>query len=116
MIAGEGRRVAFVQDFAAFEEDCRRAAVIVSRIQAPPNCSVSLLLDRDALKERGAATLRFGTQTVEILSVRKGREVLPWRRRALPPPNSPAQDRPRRARPVPEQDFPDEDVSTGEPD
>ena len=77
VIAGEGRRVAFVQDFAAFEEDCRRAAVIVSRIQAPPNCSVSLLLDRDALKERGAATLRFGTQTVEILSVRKGREVLP---------------------------------------
>ena len=117
VIAGEGRRVAFVQDFAAFEEDCRRAAVIVSRIQAPPNCSVSLLLDRDALKERGAATLRFGTQTVEILSVRKGREVLPLAKaNTAPPAVLPAQDRPRHARPVPEQDFPDEDVSTGEPD
>jgi len=69
------------------------------------------------LKERGAATLRFGTQTVEILSVRKGREVLPLvTANAAPPAVLPAQDRPRYAQPVPEQDFPDEDVSTGEPD
>ena len=39
---------------AAFEEDCRRAAIVISRLEAPPTCAASLVLDRDALTERGA--------------------------------------------------------------
>ncbi|WP_201834130.1 ComEC/Rec2 family competence protein [Microvirga zambiensis] len=117
VIAEQGRRIAFVQNVAAFEEDCRRASVIISRLEAPPTCSVDLLLDGNALKERGATTLRFGPKDVEILSVREGREVRPW---STPNPSqsvaSRAQEKPRRARPVPEQDLPDEDLSTGEPD
>ncbi|MGO4523979.1 ComEC/Rec2 family competence protein [Microvirga sp. 2MCAF35] len=109
--AAEGRWIAFVQDFAAFEEDCRRAAVIVTRLKAPPTCKASLVLDGDGLKERGAATIRFRPEAVELRSVRKGREVRAWsgaepHRTEM----SAAPERPRRAQPVPEQDFPEEDL------
>ncbi|WP_262031370.1 ComEC/Rec2 family competence protein [Microvirga sp. Mcv34] len=109
--AADGRWVAFVQDFAAFEEDCRRATVIVTRLKAPPTCKAPFVLDGDALKERGAATIRFSPKAVELRSVRKGREVSSWsvaetHRTEL----SSAQEPPRRVQPVPEQDLPEEDL------
>jgi competence protein ComEC len=117
VVAGDGRRIAFVQDFAAFEEDCRRANVIVTRLQAPTTCRQPFVLDGEALKERGAATLRFGPDVIEVTSVRKGREVIAWPdERSIQVEGLPAQGRPRIARPVPEQDLPEDEVSTGEPD
>jgi competence protein ComEC len=114
--AGEGRWIAFVQDVAAFEEDCRRAAVIVSRLEAPPTCRAQFVLDGEKLKERGATTIRFTAHAIELPSVRKGREILPWSgAEALQAEVLPARERPRRAQPVPEQDLPDEEVSSGEP-
>ncbi|WP_162820224.1 ComEC/Rec2 family competence protein [Microvirga calopogonii] len=96
--AAEGRWVAFVQDFAAFEEDCRRAAVIITRLKAPPTCKASFILDGNDLKERGATTIRFSPEAVELRSVRKGRETRAWRgaetHRAE---MSTAPERPRRA-------------------
>ncbi|NIX77159.1 ComEC/Rec2 family competence protein [Microvirga terricola] len=111
------RHVAFVQDRAAFEEDCRRAAVVITRLKVPPTCGAPLVLDREALSTRGATTIRFEGDTLEIRSARKGSERLAWSGR----PNIKAEDRPsqsppRQTRPVPEQDLPEEEVSSGEPD
>jgi competence protein ComEC len=114
--ASGGRWVAFVQDFSAFEEDCRRAAVIVTRLDAPPTCRAPFILDGTDLKERGATTISFSTEAVELRSVRKGREIRLWSSERLQAETSPVRERPRRARPVPEQDLPEEDLSTGEPD
>jgi competence protein ComEC len=117
VVAGDGRRIAFVLDYAALEEDCRRATVIVTRLQAPLTCQAPFVLDGEALKERGATTLRFEPEVVEVMSVRKGREVLPWSGAGSPiSEKSPAQERPQRVRPVPEQDLPEEEISSDEPD
>ncbi len=117
VVAGAGRRIAFVQDYAAFEEDCRRAHVIVTRLQAPPTCYGAFVLDGEALKERGATTLRLSNDAIEVRSVRKGREVMDWPGdQSIQAEGVPAQGRPRRARPVPEQDLPEDEISTGEPD
>jgi competence protein ComEC len=115
--AAGGRWIAFVQDFSAFEEDCRRATVIVTRLKAPPTCRALFVLDGEELKERGAMTIRFSPEAVEVRSVRKGREIRSWSgAETLQAEASPARERPRRAEPVPEQDFPEEGLSTGEPD
>jgi competence protein ComEC len=111
------RPLAFVRDVLAFEEDCRRAAVIVSRLPAPPRCEAALVLDREALTARGATTVILGEGGIELRSVRRGRETRPWPSPGTADPRaSPAQERPRPARPVPEQDLPEEEISSDEPD
>jgi competence protein ComEC len=112
---GTQRVVAFVQEFSAFEEDCRRAAIVITRLDAPESCSASVVLDRKFLSERGATAIRLGSEKADIQSVKKGREIRPWAALAKAPIH-PAQERPRPARPVPEQDLPEEEISTGEPD
>jgi competence protein ComEC len=115
--AGGGRRIALVQDDAAFEEDCRRAAIVITRLKAPPRCDAALVLDRDALSARGATALGLGDEAIELRSVLKGRETLPWPGAATArAETSPARERPRQAQPVPEQDYPEEEISSGEPD
>jgi competence protein ComEC len=110
VVAGNRRRIAFVLDYAALEEDCGRATVIVTRLPAPPACQAPFVLDNEALKER------FGPEFVEVASVRKGRELLPWSGAGAPTSkNSPARERPPRVRPVPEQDLPEEEISSDEP-
>ncbi|QFU16422.1 ComEC/Rec2 family competence protein [Microvirga thermotolerans] len=118
IVEAAGRRpVAFVQDMAAFEEDCRRASVILTRLKAPARCAAGLVLDRDVLAAWGATALRFVEgNAVEILSVRKGREVIPLSGAAAAPVSPDMRSRPQSARPVPEQDLPDDEVSSGEPD
>ncbi|MBF9195201.1 ComEC/Rec2 family competence protein [Microvirga terrestris] len=117
VVAGDGRRIAFVLDYAAFEEDCRRANVIVTRLQAPLTCHGTFVVDGEALKERGATTLRLSRDAIEVTSVRKGREVVTWPGdRSFQAERTPAQGRPRPARPVPEQDLPEDEISSGEPD
>jgi len=51
--------------------------MIVTRLQTPPTCQARFLLDGKALKEKGATTLRFKPEAVEVLSVRKGRGMRP---------------------------------------
>lgn len=111
------RRVALVQDFSAFEEDCRRAAIVITRLAAPPTCDAALVLDREALGARGAATVNLGGGAIEIRSVKKGREALPWPGSKMAGAGAtPAREKPRRSWPVPEQDLPEEEFSTFEPD
>ena len=111
-----GRAVAFVQHASAFEEDCRRAAIVISRLVAPAHCGAALVLDRAALAARGATAIRLGRESIEIRSVRKGGEAVPWASaQAEGVGASRPKERPRQARPVPEQDYPEEEISTGEP-
>ncbi len=115
--AAGGRWIAFVQDFSAFEEDCRRATVVVTRLKAPPTCRARFILDGEDLKERGATAISFSPEAVEVRSVKKGREIRSWSRaETLQVEISIAREKPRRTRPVPEQDVPEEDLSIGEPD
>lgn len=112
-----GRHVAYVQDVAAFEEDCRRASVVVTRLKAPPGCDAILLVDREALVARGATAIRLAPEAIDVRSVRRGSETIAWtERRTARIAGAPNENGPRRARPVPEQDLPEEDFSSGEPD
>ncbi len=53
----DGRLVSYVLAPDAFEEDCRRAAVVVATREPPPDCSATVIA-RNFLRERGAVTLR----------------------------------------------------------
>jgi competence protein ComEC len=112
------RAVAFVQEFSAFEEDCRRAAIIISKLQAPSSCDAALVIDRTSLNERGAIAVRRGADATEIRSVKKGREAHIWpgaKTAGADAQKTTAQEHPRPARPVPEQDLPEEEISSDEP-
>jgi competence protein ComEC len=110
----DNRNVAFVKEMAAFEEDCRRAAIVITRLDAPSQCGAVLVLDREAFAARGATALRLARETIEMHSVRKGVETRPWSGPVAE--KAQTQNGPRHARPVPEQDFPEEEISSGEPD
>lgn len=112
---GSRRSIAFVKEFAGFEEDCRRAAIVISRLDAPPSCAAPVVLDRQALASRGATAMRLTPEAVETQSVKRGRELHPWTAAATET-TAPAQGKSRLARPVPEQDIPEDEISTGEPD
>jgi competence protein ComEC len=115
------RAVAFVQEFSAFGEDCRRAAVIISKLEAPSSCGAALVIDGASLSERGAVAVRFGADSAEIHSVKKGREARVWSSVKIAgaggadAQKTTAQERPRPARPIPEQDLPEEEISSDEP-
>ncbi len=52
--------IAVVRDPRGFEEDCRRAAVVISALAAPPGCAErTTVIDRLALARTGATTLDF---------------------------------------------------------
>jgi competence protein ComEC len=92
----QGRTLALVRDRRAFEEDCRRATIVVSALTAPRDCAAALVLDRPVLIDKGAATIRFGpaaSPDMTVTTVRDGRDTKPWSaRRALarPPAAVPA--------------------------
>ena len=52
----DGRLVSYVLAPDAFEEDCRRAAVIVATRDAPPDCDATVI-GRKHWRERGALAL-----------------------------------------------------------
>lgn len=52
--------VAVVRDARAFEEDCRRATLVISALEAPPGCAArATVVDRTTLAHTGATTLVF---------------------------------------------------------
>lgn len=57
---GEGRFASFVRDARAFDEDCRRADIVISSLRAPPGCAAAFVVDRTDLAAHGAMTARFG--------------------------------------------------------
>jgi competence protein ComEC len=59
----DGRLVALVYDVSAFGEDCRRAAMVVTKLDAPPGCrTFAAVIDRGMLAVTGSIALyRDGT-------------------------------------------------------
>ncbi|MEJ1159361.1 ComEC/Rec2 family competence protein [Prosthecomicrobium sp. N25] len=60
-VASPGTRprvLAVVRDPRAFDEDCRRAAIVVTRLDAPPGCrALTVVVDRAVLAETGGLAL-----------------------------------------------------------
>jgi competence protein ComEC len=55
----EGESLSIVVDRLAFDEDCERAEVIVSALDAPPGCKAKFVLDAKALARLGAVGLTW---------------------------------------------------------
>jgi competence protein ComEC len=95
----DGRLVSQVIAAEAFEEDCERAALVVTSREAPPGCK-ALTIDRRATRDNGAVTLRRSGEGFEINAARPAGQDRPWAHRATPAePIAPARSQPRDATP-----------------
>jgi competence protein ComEC len=82
----DGQPIALVHAAQAFEEDCARAVVLVTRLEAPKWCQPKLLLmDRDRLGDFGSTTLTFKANSsvaspilVEVTDARPEKGWKPW--------------------------------------
>jgi competence protein ComEC len=71
--------VAIAKTLEAFEEDCRRAVLVVSVRDAPPGCA-ALVIDRDVWRRSGAMALRRRGEQFEISVTRPPGHDRPWAR------------------------------------
>ena len=85
----EGQSLSLVLDRAAFEEDCARAAIIVSALTAPASCGAAEVFDEKRLAETGAVGLNWDGQRFVVASDRSALEDRPW----SPAPKHPLADR-----------------------
>jgi competence protein ComEC len=76
---GDGRLVAVVLTPDAFEEDCRRAALVITRRQAPPGCAATVI-DRGVWQRTGALALRQNTNGFMSVAARPVGYNRPWAR------------------------------------
>jgi competence protein ComEC len=79
----DGRLVSMVLGVEAFEEDCARAAVVVSRRGAPGDCA-ALLVDRNVWRSKGAIALRSKPDGFEMTAARPANEERPWSKMPRP--------------------------------
>ena len=86
----DGSLVAIANSAEAFEEDCRRAAVVLSLRQAPPGCA-ALVIERETLKRTGAVTLRRAGEGFEVTVTRPAGYDRPWAPAAHAPAEAPGQ-------------------------
>jgi competence protein ComEC len=75
----DGSLVALAQTIEAFEEDCRRAALVVSRANAPPDCAARVI-DRKVWRSAGSLALRRVGTRFEIVAARPQGYDRPWAR------------------------------------
>jgi competence protein ComEC len=75
--------VAIAKTLEAFEEDCRRAVLVVSTRDAPPGCA-ALVIDRGVWRRSGAMALRRHGERFEITAARPPGYDRPWARAAAP--------------------------------
>jgi competence protein ComEC len=71
--------IAIANSVEAFAEDCRRAAVVLSAHEAPPDCG-ALLIDRKVWKRTGAVALRRTGEGFDIAVARPPGYDRPWAR------------------------------------
>jgi competence protein ComEC len=87
----DGRLLSQVLAPDAFEEDCRRAAIVVTSREAPPDCK-ALAIDRKAWRGHGATALRKLGEGWDITTARPAGLDRPWARSAdvaaQPPPTT----------------------------
>jgi len=79
-----GRLVSQVLAADAFEEDCRRAAIVVTAREAPPACQ-ALVVDRTVSRARGAITIRRNGEGWDVTAARPKGQDRPWARAAAEP-------------------------------
>jgi competence protein ComEC len=82
----EGQSLSIVTDRAAFEEDCDRAAVLVSALTAPADCKAEVF-DERRLALTGAVGLNWDGARFVVSADRSALEDRPWSpapKRALP--------------------------------
>ncbi len=92
----DGRAVSIVRDKRAFAEDCRRATIIVSRLDAPRGCRAKLVLDRARLAEVSSVTVLKTGDGFALRQSRDARVRRPWLRDVVTsPPASTATGNPR---------------------
>src|SRR5579863_4165830 len=84
----EGQSLSLVLDRAAFEEDCKRAAIVVSALTAPSSCR-AMLFDERRLASTGAVGLNWDGQRFVAAADRGALEDRPW----SPAPKRPIADR-----------------------
>jgi competence protein ComEC len=98
----DGSLVAIAKTIQAFEEDCRRAVLVVSNRDAPPGCA-ALVIDRGVWRRSGAIALRRRGEEFEITAARPPGYDRPWVRALAPDgdglPPSRAAPQPRDATP-----------------
>ena len=73
----DGSLIAFVKRIDAFEEDCRRAVVVISAREAPTDCA-ALTIDRRAWQVSGALALWRVGDRFEISAARSAAYARPW--------------------------------------
>ncbi len=76
---GDGSIVAIAKTLEAFEEDCRRASLVVSARVAPPGCAATVA-DRDAWQRNGALALRRVDKSWQVTAARPDSYDRPWAR------------------------------------
>ena len=77
----DGAFVAIPKTIAAFEEDCRRAVLVVTGREAPPGCG-TLVIDRHVWRRSGAITLQRRGDGFEMTLSRPPGYDRPWARAA----------------------------------
>ena len=84
----DGSLIAIAKTIEAFEEDCRRAVLVVSAGDAPPGCA-AFVVDRPVWQRSGAMALRRVGDGFEIASTRPAGYERPWTRAATAGSDSP---------------------------
>jgi competence protein ComEC len=75
----DGSPVAVAKTIEAFEEDCRRAALVVSARDVPPGCA-AFVVDRQVWRRSGAIALRRVGEGFEVTPTRRAGYDRPWAR------------------------------------
>lgn len=86
---GDGRLVAMTLQPEAFDDDCKRAAIIVTQQQAPPDCA-AMVIDRTRLQRYGGLTLRKAGEGFTVTAIRPEGVDRPWSPATLANTTSPA--------------------------
>ncbi len=121
----DGRYVSYLEDRRGFREDCRRAAIVISRLTSPVGCAASIVIDREHLAGHGATAIRATEAGFTLATARRPDETRPWLpktpafrpaastpRSALGPPRPPPADPPEAAA---EPDLPPAEAPDGDP-
>jgi competence protein ComEC len=110
----DGSLVAIAKTLEAFEEDCRRAVLVLSARDAPPACA-ALVIDRQVWRRAGAIALRRVGQGFEVTAARPADHDRPWARAVAQPGDTPEAARTTPARPQPRDATPRaEDLEPGD--
>jgi len=110
----DGAFVAIPKTMAAFEEDCRRAVLVVTGRDAPPGCG-TIVIDRQVWRRSGAITLQRRGNGFEMTLSRPPGYDRPWARAATEAGDAPEPGRAPAATVMPRDATPrDEDLDAGD--